>query len=127
VTAPTTGGSDPVIAAAGDIACDPASNDFNGGSGGKFNCHEQATSNILVSAQLAAVLPLGDTQYEDGATRAFSPRTRQLGRLKPISHPVVGNHEYEHGSHGDGYYRYFGTAAGDPSRVTTVTTSAAGT
>src|SRR5438132_75636 len=53
--------ADPVIAAAGDIACDQA------GTPGGSDCQQQATSDLLVGAHLAGVLTLGDQQYEDGA------------------------------------------------------------
>ena len=34
--------ADPVIAAAGDIACDPNSSSFNGGNGTSSNCRQKA-------------------------------------------------------------------------------------
>src|SRR5690242_11818708 len=55
--------SDPVIAVAGDIACDPTNPNFNGGNGSSNSCREMYTSNLLVNANLSAVLTLGDTQY----------------------------------------------------------------
>src|SRR5947208_1304891 len=39
---PPPSGSDPVIAAAGDIACDPTNSNFNGGAGSGSNCHMKA-------------------------------------------------------------------------------------
>jgi acid phosphatase type 7 len=98
--------SDPVIAAAGDIAC---------GVGSKVSaiaCHQTATSNMLLGAGLAAVLPLGDLQYERGALDAFAAvYDPSWGRVKSITRPVPGNHEY--GTAGaSGYYSYFGSAAG---------------
>src|SRR5919106_4464489 len=87
--------SDPVIAAAGDIACDPASVSFNGGNGSATSCHQRFTSDLLVNAGLAAVLPLGDVQYQCGGYQAFlQSYDLSWGRVKSISHPVVGNHEY---------------------------------
>ena len=56
--------ADPVIAAAGDIACDPADPGYNGGAGTSARCRQRATSDLLVGAGLAAVLPLGDIQYD---------------------------------------------------------------
>ena len=35
------------------------------------------------------------------------------GRLKAITHPAIGNHEYQTVD-GQGYFQYFGAAAGDP-------------
>src|SRR5512135_1956766 len=58
--------SDPVIAAAGDIACDPSNTSFNNGNGTSGSCREKATSDLLVNAGLSAVLPLGDNQYYCG-------------------------------------------------------------
>jgi fibronectin type III domain protein/calcineurin-like phosphoesterase family protein len=117
------GAGDPVIAAAGDIACDPTNPNFNGGAGTSANCRQLYTSNLLTNAGLAAVLPLGDTQYECGGLPAFQQSYDQSwGRLKSITRPVVGNHEYltsggtgcdstNAGAHG--YYTYFGQSAGD--------------
>ena len=69
--APVAAAQDPVIAAAGDIACapsDPVTPD---------TCHQQATSDLLVGAPLAAVLPLGDIQYDSASLSDF------LGVLRP--------------------------------------------
>jgi hypothetical protein len=89
---------DPVIAAAGDIACAP------GDAVTVDTCHHQATSDLLVGAPLAAVLPLGDIQYNSATLAningAYHPT---WGRVKSISRPVLGNHE----SAGNGYFDYF--------------------
>jgi calcineurin-like phosphoesterase family protein len=118
--------SDPVIAAAGDIACDPASTNFNDGEGNPSSCHQKYTSNLLMDADLAAVLPLGDVQYECGGYQAFlQSYGPSWGRVKLISHPVVGNHEYltsdgtdctSYNEGATGYFRYFGSAAGEPAK-----------
>src|SRR5512146_2901527 len=87
--------SDPVVAAAGDIACDPADSHFNGGAGTSANCQQKATSDLLVNAGLAAVLDLGDNQYYCGGLAAFNQvYDPTWGRVKSITHPSVGNHEY---------------------------------
>ncbi len=118
--------SDPVIAAAGDIACDPTSRSFNMGNGTSRSCHQKQTSDLLMNAKLAAVLVLGDTQYYCGGYNAFlQSYDLSWGRVKSITHPVVGNHEYLTSRGTDctsanegaaGYFNYFGTAAGDPSQ-----------
>jgi len=59
--------ADPVIAAAGDIACDPQVPEFNNGNGMGTHCGQRYVSDLLVNAGLAAVLPLGDNQYECGS------------------------------------------------------------
>jgi hypothetical protein len=120
--------SDPVIAAAGDIACDPANSVFNGGNGNSNACRQKYTSDLLVNAGLAAVLPLGDVQYYCGGYQAFlQSYDLSWGRVKSISHPVVGNHEYiktgdPTGSStgcdvtndgASGYFNYFGASAGN--------------
>ena len=64
-------GLDPVIAAAGDIACDPVSRYFNGGAGLGRRCAHSATSDALLNIDLSAVLALGDLQYEDGQLANF--------------------------------------------------------
>ena len=51
MTAPPAVAQDPVIAAAGDIACDPDDPDFNGGAGVDGHCRQRATSDLLVSAR----------------------------------------------------------------------------
>jgi acid phosphatase type 7 len=116
---------DPVIAAAGDIACDPASAFFNGGLGDSTDCREQYTSDLLVNRGLAAVLALGDDQYDCGGYNAFlQSYDPTWGRVKSITHPVPGNHEYlasggtgcDPAGNAAGYYQYFGAAAGDPTQ-----------
>ena len=87
--------TDPVIAAAGDIACDPSSSSFNGGNGTSNSCRQKYTSDLLVNADLAAVLALGDIQYYCGGYEAFlQSYDRSWGRVKNITRPAVGNHEY---------------------------------
>ena len=99
------------IAAAGDIACDPASPSFHGGRGSGLECRQRATSNLLVGGGYAAVLALGDLQYEEGALPAFTESYgRSWGRVKSITRPAPGNHEYET-TGASGYYEYFGASA----------------
>ena len=112
-----------MIGAAGDIACDPASSYFNGGQGTGLRCRAQLTSDELVGQGLSAVLPLGDNQYECGGYQAFlQSYDLSWGRVKAITHPAVGNHEYQTangtdcGRHAAGYFQYFGAAAGQPGQ-----------
>jgi acid phosphatase type 7 len=96
--------ADPVIAAAGDIACDPSDSGYNGGAGTATRCRQRATSNLLVGAGLQWVLPLGDIQYDSASTENIMAVYHPTwGRVKSISRPVIGNHE---GS-GNDYYDYF--------------------
>lgn len=120
--------ADPVIAAVGDIACDPANSGYNGGTGTPTDCRQRWTADLLASTgpvgPVDAVLPLGDEQYGCGGLSAF----RQVygptwGVQNPKAHPVPGNHEYQtvggtgcSGQHdAAGYYSYFGASAGDPA------------
>jgi Ca2+-binding RTX toxin-like protein len=104
---PAAQAADPVIGAAGDIACDTRSEFFNGGLGTAGHCRQKQTSDLLVQGGLSAVLPLGDTQYHVGALSdyeaSFDPT---WGRVKPITRPVVGNHEYGT-ANARGYFDYF--------------------
>ncbi len=114
--------SDPVIAVAGDIACDPASSSFNAGNGTSTACRQKYTSDLLVGANLAGVLMLGDGQYECGSLQAFMQSyDLSWGRVKSITYPVLGNHEYQTtgstnctsaNAGAAGYFDYFGAAAG---------------
>ena len=62
------------------------------------------------------MLVLGDTQYEDGTAAGFvASYDPTWGRVKSITAPVVGNHEYNTPA-AKGYFRYFGEAAGDPTK-----------
>ncbi len=97
-----------MIAAAGDIACDPQGASFNNGDGEADRCRQRYTSDLLVGAGLAAVLPLGDTQYQDGTLEQFQGSyDPSWGRVKSITRPVIGNHEYHFASGGSGYWDYF--------------------
>src|SRR3954449_437429 len=98
--------ADPTIAAAGDIACGPAET-------GVFPCQQVATSGLLLTMNPTAVLALGDNQYNSGSLSDYNGfYNPSWGRLKSITHPAIGNHEYGGGSGGAGYFDYFGRAAG---------------
>ncbi|MDQ1540926.1 MAG: hypothetical protein QOH29_1652 [Actinomycetota bacterium] len=105
------------IAAAGDIACD-ASKPAPSGRGvvPGIACGQRRTSDLLLGLHPAAVLPLGDTQYSNGALAKYAASYGPTwGRLLDISHPTTGNHEYmnsQESSAGAGYFAYFGAAAG---------------
>jgi hypothetical protein len=117
---------DPIVAAAGDIACDPASASFNGGNGTTGSCRQKATSDLLLDPALSAVFLLGDNQYYCGGYQAYlASYDKSWGRVKGITRPAPGNHEYltsggtdctSANANAAGYFRYFGTAAGDPSK-----------
>jgi hypothetical protein len=114
---------DPVVVAAGDIACDPAWEYFNDGRGDERNCRQSQTARTVMDADPDAVLVLGDAQYEDSLLwkfqRAYDPT---WGRFKAITRPVIGNHEY-FADGAAGYFDYFngpgsfGGPAGDRDKA----------
>ena len=69
-------GSSKMIAVAGDIACATTDANYNGGNGTATACRQKATSNLLVGGGYAAVLALGDNQYDSGALTEFQRRLR---------------------------------------------------
>jgi len=80
--------SDPVVAAAGDIACDPRNSNFKAGLGSTSSCHQKAVSDLLVGTGLTAVLDLGDNQYYCGGYDAFlQSYDKSWGRVKDITSP----------------------------------------
>jgi len=75
-----------------------------------------ATSNVALGLSPAAVLLLGDNQYENGALAKYlASYDPTWGRLKAITRPAPGNHEYVT-ANAQGYYDYFGTAAANPAQ-----------
>jgi hypothetical protein len=108
------------VAAAGDIACDPSSRNFDGHD--QSGCQQRRTADVIESLDPDAVLALGDTQYECGQARAYAQSYGpSWGRFVAKTHPVVGNHEYygvctRQNNRAYGYFGYFGSAAGAPGR-----------
>ena len=59
---------------------------------------------------------LGDIAYPDGTDEDFADCFDPTwGRHKQRMHPAAGNHEY-HDDDAEGYFNYFGAAAGDPDK-----------
>lgn len=108
------------IAAAGNIACNPASPAFNGGAGTDTECGMRRTGDLLAGmTDLDAILALGDNQYPCAAhsdfLAAFDPA---WGRVKSLIRPIQGNHDWECDFSGRarGYFQYFGAAAGEEGK-----------
>jgi hypothetical protein len=106
---------DPItLVAAGDIACRPDLVET------ATACRQARTANLVESLAPDAVAVLGDNQYEHGELENFLAVFHPTwGRFGAITHPAVGNHEYEGDPERDqapGYYSYFGGAAGDPAK-----------
>lgn len=88
-----------VVVAAGDIVNDVAVAD--------------RTGQVAAAQQPAHVLVLGDNQYESGSAQEYQTQYDRTawGRLREITRPVPGNHEYRtRGAAG-----YFGYFAGVPA------------
>ena len=90
------------LVGAGDIA--------SCGSGG-----DEATANLLDTIP-GTIFTAGDNAYENGSAADFANcYAPSWGRHKARTRPAPGNHEYfTFGA--TGYYGYFGSAAGDPSK-----------
>ena len=86
----TTASSSAVIAVAGDIACANTDARYNGGNGTATACRQKATSNLLVGHGYAAVLALGDNQYNSGS----------LSQFQAVYGPTPGTREVHHASGG---------------------------
>lgn len=103
------------VAAAGDIACRPGDP-----AAGDFRCRHLGTSNRVISLDPDVVSTLGDTQYETSTSAEFAASYDPTwGRVKSRTRPTVGNHEYQGDpsrSTANGYYGYFGPAAGRPTQ-----------
>lgn len=105
----STTAQDPTLVAAGDIACPPDKTVT------VTSCQQKATSDLAISLHPDLVLPLGDDQYELGASDEFTGGYAPTwGRMDAIARPIPGNHEYGYiGSSvtptgGAGYFAYFG-------------------
>src|SRR6267378_3063079 len=110
VPAATASAADPVIAAAGDISCSSTTVQSD-------RCHQKATSDLLVNAGLSAVLTLGDAQYQNGGFSDFmNYYDKSWGRVKSITYPSVGNHEYQT-SGATGYFDYFNGVGNQTGRA----------
>ena len=111
--------ADPVVAAAGDISCDPDADNFNSGNGTADFCRQKYTAALVDGPDVNRVLALGDTQYEQGTLAQFqNSYALSWGQplIKQKTSPAVGNHEWSDptpGGPAKGYFDYFGAAAGE--------------
>jgi 3',5'-cyclic AMP phosphodiesterase CpdA len=97
-----SGGRAAILIAAGDIASCASTGD-----------EETAR---LVDRMRGTVALLGDDAYESGSAEEFTRCYRpSWGRQKARTRPAPGNHDYLTPG-ASGYFGYFGSAAGDPSK-----------
>jgi acid phosphatase type 7 len=101
---PPTAAPAAILVGAGDIASCSSSGD-------------EATA-LLLTSVAGTVFTLGDNVYDNGTTTEFNncygPSWGQVS-IKSRTRPVAGNHEYNT-TNATGYYGYFGSAAGDPTK-----------
>jgi hypothetical protein len=102
--APVGSGSDPVVVAAGDVACPSA-------SPGTTSCGQKYTGDLIRSINPNLVIGLGDYQYETGTLANFAAYYEPFwGSFKDKTRAINGgSHDFYGG--GD-YYTYFGNSAG---------------
>ncbi len=109
-SAPTTvktkagSGTGFVLAAAGDIAerCTSSSS----------SCAHVKTAKLVDAMKPAAVITMGDNQYDDAHLSDFkSYYDKTWGKFKSITHPIPGNHESYDDTPFKGYEDYFGAIA----------------
>jgi acid phosphatase type 7 len=91
--------TDPVVAAAGNIACDPNNANFHALVGTKNGCRMKYVSDLLLNPNATpkyeTVLALGDTQYICGGLAAYNQSYGPTwGRVFQVTKPVVGDKDY---------------------------------
>ena len=95
-----------VIVAAGEIACASAPVE-----GELDHCRYDATAELIRPGELAAVLALGDNQYESGTYDDYATYYDPWwGQARSITEPIPGDREYAQGASSEptGYFEYFG-------------------
>jgi hypothetical protein len=106
------------VVAVGDMAC------RRGVAMTTSGCRHKPVSDLALAQNPDAFLGLGDTQYECGELvnyqQSYHP---SYGRMKGITIPAIGNHEYQNTTStcdpgtppgGEGHFRYFGWEISSP-------------
>jgi len=98
------------VLATGDIVCGTQ-------TPGGIPCYSPRTAALVKRLQPAALLLMGDLQYETGSADDFSAFfDPQFGEFKAITYPVPGNHEYFTPG-AAGYFDYFNGVGADSGRA----------
>lgn len=93
-----------VLAAAGDIADRCTASDSG--------CIHPQTAKLVEAMNPAAVITMGDNQYDDAHLSDFQNYyAKTWGKFKSITHPIPGNHETYDDTPYQGYHDYFGSIA----------------
>ena len=140
---PASAAGDPVIAAAGDIACDPGNSNFNGGNGANGACMQKATYNLLTqinppllccrwattSTTAAAIRPSSAPTGSHGAAALEDVPVGRQPRVSDDGGSRRGDRVHSSNANAAGYFRYYSGAARRerPAKVGTASTSVAGT
>ena len=106
---------DPVIAAAGDIACEPppdgSTYNFNNGLGRDKVCRQEWTARLIEQIDPDAALMLGDAQYETATeSKLAASYDKSWGRFLSKTWATAGGSHDLYG--GGAFYDYFGQRAG---------------
>jgi hypothetical protein len=109
----------PHIAAVGDMVCHRGTKEGPVRDIERYGiCDAMAVSQLVVDGDYEKFLALGDLQYLRGNIERYRAYyDESFGRVKAITMPVAGNHEYytrTDGMWGAGYYTYFGQQAHPP-------------
>jgi acid phosphatase type 7 len=104
------GATDPMIATVGDMGCSQWDADYNNGNGTATRCRQRYVSDLLLNPAPAALLDLGDNQYESGQLAEFQTvYDPTFGRANGVVYPSIGNAEYET-PNAQGFFDYFSNA-----------------
>ena len=101
-------GSSARLVVTGDLSCDDKRRAASGIGASGAQCGEEVTSQLALNLNPQALLAIGDLQYESASTfEMWNFYEPTWGRLKAMTYPVRGNHEYiTNGA--AGYVDYFG-------------------
>jgi peptidoglycan/xylan/chitin deacetylase (PgdA/CDA1 family) len=110
--------ADPVVGAAGDIACDPSAAGFNNGQGTPGNCVAASTAALLTG--MDAVFAMGDDQYTCGGLTAYEQSFGPTwGTKRSIMYTTPGDQDLHTSggtdcpsTPGAGYQQYFSSSGG---------------
>ena len=81
--------------------------------GGNLGGPSEATAKLVEKFPEASVFTMGDNQYFFGNTAEYNNCYRpRWGRFFGRTYPSPGNHEYDNGTNGAGYFDYFGGRSG---------------
>lgn len=103
-------GDSVLVVAVGDLVCGSQTPEG-------IPCLHARTAALVRQLQPAALLLLGDLQYEMGSLDDFGAYFEPtFGELKPVIRPVPGNHEY-YTPRAAGYFDYFNGAGNDSGQA----------